>query len=114
MQCCGAIYHLVDPKIDKNRQNPQDTCSKIPGRDLSELAEAPQAAATRRTVLGDPETANKCQILVDMFDIFSKCSTFQNLKIEILKCAWERFSHVQKSRYGKKSKIGKIKFFPYI
>ena len=70
MQCCGAIYHFVDPKIDKNRQNPQDTCSKIPGRVFSEVAEAPQAAATRRTVLGDPETAKKCQILVDMLDSF--------------------------------------------
>ena len=39
---------MVDPKIDKNRQNPQDTCSKIPGRVFSEVAEAPQAAATRR------------------------------------------------------------------
>ena len=53
MQCRGAIYHLVDPKIDKSRQNPQDTCSKNPGRVFSEVAEAPQAAATRRTGLGD-------------------------------------------------------------
>ena len=97
MQCCGAIYHLVDPKINKSRQNPQDACSKIPGRVFPEVAEAPQAAATRRTVLGDPETANKYQTLVGVFDAFSMFSTFQNLKIEILKCAWERFPHVQKS-----------------
>ena len=36
----------------------------------------------------------------DMFDIFSKMLTFQNVKIEILKCAWEQFPHVPKSRYG--------------
>ena len=52
MQCRGAIYHLVDPKIDKNRQNPQDTCSKIPGRVFSEVAEAPQADTTHRTARG--------------------------------------------------------------
>ena len=70
MQYCGAIYHLVDPKMDKHRQNPQDTCSKIPGRVFSEVAKAPQAAATRRTVLGDSGTNNKCQVFVEMFDIF--------------------------------------------
>ena len=32
-----------DPKIDKNGQNPHDTCSKIPGRAFSEGAEPPQA-----------------------------------------------------------------------
>jgi hypothetical protein len=78
MQCCGAIYHLVDPKIDKNRQNPQNTCSKIPGRVFSEVAEAPQAARTQTHRAGRPETGNKCQYLVDSFYIsknvdFSKC-----------------------------------------
>ncbi len=53
MQCCGAIYHLVDPKIDKNRQNPQDTCSKIPGRVFSEGAEPPEAITTSRTARGN-------------------------------------------------------------
>ena len=43
MQCHGAIYQLVDPKIEKNRQNPQDTCSTIPGRVFSEGAEPPEA-----------------------------------------------------------------------
>ena len=56
MQCCGAIYHFVDPKIDKNRQNPQDTCSKIPGRVFSEGAEPPEAITTSRTARGDSKT----------------------------------------------------------
>ena len=56
MQCRGAIYHLVDPKIDKNRQNPQDTCSKIPGRVFSEGAEPPEAITTSRTARGDLKT----------------------------------------------------------
>ncbi len=72
MACRGAIYHLVDPKIDKNRQNPQDTCSKIPGRVFSEGAEAPQAITASRTVLGDLKTGNKCQLLVDIFNMFQK------------------------------------------
>ncbi len=75
MQCRGAIYHLVDPKIDKNRQNPQDTCSKIPGRVFSEVAEAPQAITTSRTVLGDPETSKKIHMLVDI-STFSKNVNF--------------------------------------
>ena len=64
-------------KINKNRQNPQDTCSKKSGRVFSEVAEAPQAAATRRTVLGDPETAKKMSnmsrrvfLLVCLFYVF--------------------------------------------
>ena len=39
-------------------------------------------------------------LIVDISDIFQNMSTFQNVKIEILKCAWEQFPHVQKSRYG--------------
>ena len=79
---------------------------KIQGRVFSEVAEAPQADTTRRTVLGDPETGKKGEFykyiaeFVDIFDIFSKLPTFQNVEIEILKCAWEQFPHVQKSRYG--------------
>ena len=86
-------------KIDKSHKTHAQT---NPGRVFSEVAEAPQAAATRRTVLGDPETAKKCKILVDILDIFHfpKLSTFQNINIGILKCAWGRFLHVQKSRYG--------------
>ena len=56
MQCSGAIYQLVDPKIDKHRQNPQDTCSKHPGRVFSEGAEPPEAITTSRTARGDLET----------------------------------------------------------
>ena len=82
MQCCGAIYHLVDPKIDKSRQNPQDTCSKIPGRVFSEVAEAPQAATTSRTARGGGGTLKPVklvQLLVrtnfgDEIDIFFKYS----------------------------------------
>ena len=43
MSYCGATYHLVGPKLDKHRQNPQDTCSKNPGRVFSEGAEPPEA-----------------------------------------------------------------------
>ena len=42
-----------------------------------------------------------------VFDNFSKMSTFKNVKIEILKCSWERFPHIQTSRYEEKLKIGK-------
>ena len=56
MKCCGAVYHLVDPKIDKNQQHPQDTCSKNPGRDFSEGAEPPEAITTSRTAWGDLKT----------------------------------------------------------
>ena len=68
-------------------------------------------------MLGDPETGKKgniCKFLtihslhVNMFGIFQQMSTFQNVKIEILKCVWEQFPHVQKSRYGKQSEIGNI------
>jgi len=36
-----------DHKITQKTQNPQNTCSKIQGRVFSEVAEAPQAAATQ-------------------------------------------------------------------
>ena len=102
MQCCGAIYHLVDPKIDKNRQNPQDTCSKIPGRVFSEGAEAPEAGHHQShssgelpprwelpprggiTTSGDLETGKKSQLLVVVFGMFRKMLTFPTLKIEML------------------------------
>ena len=58
MQCRGAIYHLVDPKIDKHRQTPQDTCSTNPGRVFSEGAEPPEAITTSRTARG---TMQLCQ-----------------------------------------------------
>ena len=54
MQCRGAIYHFVEPEIDKNHPNPQDTCSKIPGRVFSEGAEPPEAITTSRTARGGP------------------------------------------------------------
>jgi len=39
---------MGDPKIDENCLNPQDMCSKNPGACFfTELAEAPQAAATQ-------------------------------------------------------------------
>ena len=38
-------------------------------------------------------------------------STFQNAKTEILKCAWEQFPHVQKSRYWKYQKSENEKMF---
>ena len=56
MQYVEAIYHLVDPNIDKNRQNPQDTCSKITGRAFSEGAEPPEAITSSRTARGDLKT----------------------------------------------------------
>ena len=39
--------------------NPQDTYSKIPGACFFEVAEAPQAAPTRRTGLGGPKNQLK-------------------------------------------------------
>ena len=93
----------MDSKIDKHRQNPQDTCSKNPGRVFSEPAEGPQAITTSRTMLGDLTTGKQKHLLVGSV-VFFKKMTFQNLKTETLKCAWEQFPHIQKSRYG-----GKIK-----
>ena len=37
--------------------------------------------------------------------------TFQNVKTEILKCDWEQFPHVQKSRYEEQSEIHKSIFW---
>ena len=37
----------------------------------------------------------------DMFDIFQKLLTFQNVKNEISKCDWEQSLHVPKNRCGK-------------
>ena len=48
--CAGTTWGTL--KLTK-----VDTCSKVAGRVFSEPAEAPQAITTRRTVLGDPETA---------------------------------------------------------
>ena len=67
----------------------------------------------RRTGLGDFETGEKHKFLgiySRHFIHFSKISTFQNVKIEILKCAWEQFPHVQKSRYGENRKSEKSRF----
>jgi hypothetical protein len=47
-KCQGS---LKSTKIDQIHTN---TCFKIPGCVFSEVAEAPQAAPTRRTLVGDP------------------------------------------------------------
>jgi len=64
---------LKSTKIDKIHKI---HTPKFQGRVFSEVAEAPQAAATRRTLVGDPETGKQ--------GIFSKMSNFQNSKIEML------------------------------
>ena len=47
---------LGDPEIAKNDKIDKIHASKIQGHVFSEIAEAPQAITTSRTVLGDPET----------------------------------------------------------
>ena len=42
-----------EPEINKKRSNTQNTCSKIPGRAFSEVAEAPQAATTQTHRAGE-------------------------------------------------------------
>ena len=43
-----------EPDINKKRSHTQNTCSKIPGRAFSEVAEAPQAATTQTHRAGRP------------------------------------------------------------
>ena len=81
---------------------------KIQGRVFSEVAEAPQAAPTPRTLVGDLKPVTNVHFESEFPIFFSKMLTFQNVKIEILKCAWERFPHIQQSRYEEKWKIRKI------
>ena len=45
---------FAGPEIVNKWQNPQDTCSNIPGRVLPEVAEALQAAATQTHRAGGP------------------------------------------------------------
>ena len=62
-----------EPEINKKRSNTQNTCFKILGRVFSEVAEAPQAAPTRRTLVGDPETGK--QIHCPKMYVFPKFKT---------------------------------------
>ena len=55
---------MVDPKIAQNRQNPQDTCSRNPGRVFSEGAEPPEAITTSRTARGDLQAGKENDCLV--------------------------------------------------
>jgi hypothetical protein len=70
---------------------------------FSEVAEAPHAAATRRTVLVDPNTDMKYKLPVKKSYVFKQID-FSQSQIEILKCAWEQLPHIRKSRYWEKYK----------
>ena len=82
MQCCGAIYHLVDPKIDKNRQNTQDTCSQNPGACFFWGRRSAAGSTDTTHPGGRPETGNKCTCWVDISDIFQKCRLFKMPKLK--------------------------------
>ena len=51
----------IDKKLHKSTKIDKIHAPKIQGRVFSEVAEAPQAATTSRTVLGDPKTGNTCK-----------------------------------------------------
>ena len=67
---------LKSTKIDKIHKI---HAPKFQGRVFSEPAEAPQAAPTRLTLVGDPETGKNRFVY--------KMSNFQNPKIEMLEYA---------------------------
>ena len=79
MELFTTLWTLKSTSIDKIHKI---HAPKFQGVFFSEVAEAPQAAATRRTVLGDPETAKQCKILVDMFDKFQFFRLFKISKLK--------------------------------
>jgi len=111
MQCCGAIYHLVDPKIDKIHKI---HAPKFQGvfflRSPQRRRQLPPDAYCWGTL-----KPNKMSNISRHVRHFSISVTFQKLNIEILKCAWERFPHVQKIRYETHRKSLSIRFsFVYL
>ena len=76
-----------DPKIDNNRQNPQETCSKTPGRVFSEGAEPPEAghhpshSSGAITTSGGPPSRLKMSMISRDWRSFSKNVDFQSFKI---------------------------------
>ena len=110
MTCCGAIYHLVAPKIDKMQQDPQDTCSKNPGRVFSEGAEPPEAGHHQSHSSGGTSKPVKMSMISqDMSTFFknvdfSKSQTLNVEKcmihsrnIEVFKCHYAHFAHIRLS-----------------
>jgi len=89
-QGLGALKSLKHDNIHKIRT------PKIQEFVFSEVAEAPQAAATH--MAGRPwnrQTKSNRHVWH-----VSKIHIFQTAKLEMLKCAWEHFLYVGKSRYG--------------
>jgi len=74
---------------------------------FSEGAESPEAITTSRTARGElPPWGNyhlggtlnpvKCELVVDIVDIFKKVDFPYLFKIEMLEYVWEQFPHIQK------------------
>ena len=100
MQCRGAIYHLVDPRIAKNRQNPQVLkiqAAKFQGVFFLRVPNCGRQLPLVTHFGGTLKPVNM-SMLSQHSRHFSKRSTLQNLKIESLECVWERFPHIHKSR----------------
>ena len=98
-----------DPKIDKHRQNPQDTCSNNPERVFSEGAEPPEAghhpshSSGGITTSGDLGTGQKCELLVEIVGIFKKCRLsqipqFENWNVRICLGTVSAYPKVQISK----------------
>ena len=101
-----------DPKINKNQQNPQDTCSKIPGRVFSEGAEPSEAGHHQSHSSGElpPRgelppgggitTSGDFSENVDFSKFehlnIEKCMIYSR-KIEIFKCQYTHFAHIRLS-----------------
>ena len=100
---CGRhIDHGVvggTQQITKNQQNPQDTCSKIPGAYFFSEKQSPCGKHIDHGVVGGVLKWKKIHISSQDVLPFWKMLTFQNVKIEILKCVWEQFPCVQKPKY---------------
>ena len=84
-------FGLIDHGVVRGTLKSMNICKihkihapKFQGRVFSEVAEAPQAAPTPRTLVGDPKPVTN----VHLESKYSKLLlTFQNLKIEILEYA---------------------------
>ena len=101
---------LTLAKINKNRQNPQDTCSKIPGRVFSEGAEPPEAGHHQSHSSGGTLKPVKMSMISQEISTcfktadFAKSQTFNlekymiySREIEVLKCHYAHFAHIRLS-----------------
>ena len=111
---------LTLAKINKNRQNPQDTCSEIPGRVFSEGAEPPEAGHHQSHSSGGTLKPVKMSMISQEISTFffknvgfsksqtlnlEKCMIYSR-EIEVFKCHYAHFAHIRLSFGCTDEKIG--------